>query len=419
MFNKKKLGTVALALGTTLALTATSAWAKTTLTVASFPSFDQAVNSAIPLYKKLHPEVEIKLVSLAYGDHHNAMTTALATGGNLPDVMGIEYGYIGRFAASGGLEDLRAAPYSAEQYEKLFSKFTVPLATGGSGTLAAIPADIGPGALFYREDILEKAGVTKEDLTKDWDSYIAAGKKIKEATGSYLVSSATDIKDIVIRSGLKDGQGIYFDADNTITVESDRFKEAFRLAKAVREAGIDAQVGAWSSEWTEGLRRGTIASQMMGAWLGGHLNGWIAPESKGLWRSSHLPAGAYASWGGSFYGIPKKAKNKEAAWEFIKFMTLNKEMQIAAFRDLDAFPALVEAQNDDFVNQPIEYLGGQVARVEWKEAADRIPAMDVHKHDPVAEQIVNDALEAVLERDADIDTVLADAAKQIKRRARR
>ena len=30
--------------------------------------------------------VEIKLVSLSYGDHHNAMTTALATGANLPDV---------------------------------------------------------------------------------------------------------------------------------------------------------------------------------------------------------------------------------------------------------------------------------------------------------------------------------------------
>ncbi|GAB1624447.1 hypothetical protein AAOGI_44980 [Agarivorans albus] len=60
-----------------------------------------------------------------------------------------------------------------------------------------------------------------------------------------------------------------------------------------------------------------------------------------------------------------------------------------------------------------------MARVEWKEAADRFPAMDVPKHDPVAEQNINDALEAVLERDADIDTVLADAANQIKRRARR
>ena len=73
--------------------------------MASFPSFDEAVKAAIPLYKKAHPDVEIKLVSIAFADHHNAMTTALATGVNLPDVMAVEVGFIGKFAASGGLED--------------------------------------------------------------------------------------------------------------------------------------------------------------------------------------------------------------------------------------------------------------------------------------------------------------------------
>lgn len=85
----------------------------TILTVASFPDFDRAVKAAIPLYKKLHPEVEIKLASLAYADHHTAMTTALATGANLPDVMAVDNGFIGKFAESGGLEDLAKAPYSA------------------------------------------------------------------------------------------------------------------------------------------------------------------------------------------------------------------------------------------------------------------------------------------------------------------
>ena len=43
----------------------------------------------------------------------------------------------------------------------------------------------------------------------------------------------------------------------------------------------------------------------------------------------------------------------------------------------------------------------------------------VDRYDEVARQVVNDALEKVLEKDADIDQVLADAAKQIERRARR
>jgi len=396
-----------------------SASAATTITVASFPSFDEAVKAAIPLYKKAHPDVEVKLVSLAFGDHHNAMTTALATGANLPDVMAVEVGFIGKFAESGGLEDLSKAPYNGLQYKNKFAKFTIPQAMGGSGNLSAMPADIGPGAMFYRSDLMEKSGVTEADLTKSWGSFIDAGKKVKAATGAYLIANAVDLKDIYIRSGLKDGEGIYFDKKGKVLVDSPRFQQAFELAKQARTAGVDAKIGAWSNEWSEGFKRNQIATQMMGAWLAGHLASWLAPNTKGNWRSAQLPNGAFASWGGSFYAIPKAAAHKPEAWEFIKFMTMNKDMQIEAFRKLDAFPALIEAQNDPFLDQPIEFLGGQKARQLWKVAADKIPAVAVDKFDPIANDIVNAELEKVLEQNKDIKTALADAKSQIERRVRR
>ena len=158
---------------------------------------------------------------------------------------------------------------------------------------------------------------------------------------------------------------------------------------------------------------------MMGAWLAGHLSNWLAPDSKGKWRSAQLPNGAYASWGGSFYAIPKKAANKAAAWEFIKFMSLDKGMQIEAFRSLDAFPSLIEAQSDPFLDQPIEYLGGQKARQLWKVSADKIKAIAVDKYDPVANDVVNAELDKVLEQNKDIKTALADAQEQVKKRVRR
>ncbi|WOB10468.1 ABC transporter substrate-binding protein [Piscinibacter gummiphilus] len=409
-----------LVIGTAAAVAAFGAQAQTTtLTVASFPSFDLAVKAAIPLYKKVNPNVEIKLVSLAFADHHTAMTTALAAGGNVPDVMGVELSYIGRLVESKGLEDLGKPPYNGMALTPKFAKFTVPLAMSGSGTLAAIPADIGPGALFYRKDMMDKAGVTEADLTKSWESYIEAGKKVKAATGAYLMADAVDIKDIYIRSGLKAGEGIYFDKKGQPLIDSPRFQKGFELAKAARNAGIDAKVKAWSPEWGEGFKRDKVASQMMGAWLGGHLSNWLAPDSKGQWRSAQLPNGAFASWGGSFYAIPQKAQNKAAAWEFIKFMTTNKEMQIEAFRKLDAFPALIEAQSDPFVNEPIEYFGGQKARQLWKVSADKIQAIAVDKFDPVANEIVNAELDKVLEQNKDIKTALADAQSAIKKRVRR
>jgi multiple sugar transport system substrate-binding protein len=403
------------------ALVATGAQAETTttLTVASFPDFDRAVKAAIPLYKKLHPEVEIKLASLAYADHHTAMTTALATGGNLPDVMAVDNDFVGKFAESGGLEDLGKAPYNALQYRDKLAKFTIAQGMSGTGALAAMPADIGPGAMFYRKDLTDKAGVTEADLTKSWESYIEAGKKVKASTGAYMLGNAVDIKDIYIRSGLKDGEGIYFDKKGAPLVTSPRFVKAFELAKSARTAGIDGKITAWSNEWTEGFKRDKIASQMMGAWLAGHLTNWLATESKGNWRSAQLPNGSFGYWGGSFYAIPKKAQNKAAAWEFIKFMSLNKEMQLEAFRKLDGFPALVEAQNDPFLDQPIEYLGGQKARQLWKVAADKIQAIAVDKYDPVARDVVNAELDKVLEQGKDIKLALADAQTQLKKRVRR
>ncbi len=407
-------------LAATLGLAAASgAQAATTLTVASFPSFDESVKLAIPLYKKLHPEVEIKLVSLSFNDHHNAMTTAMATGAGVPDVMGIEIAYIGKFAESKGLEDLSAAPYNAMQMQKLFHSFAFPQGMDAAGTVQAIPADVGPGTLFYRKDILDKAGVTVEQLTQSWDSFIAAGKVIREKTGAYLVTGAGDIYSIYIRSNLKPGEGLYFDKAGNSLLNTPRFKKGFELAVAARKADIDGKIGPWSNEWREAFRRGTLATQMMGAWLAGHLQTWLNPEAAGQWRSAALPNGAYASWGGSFYSIPKKAAHKKEAWDFVKFMTTNKEMQLAAFKKMGAYPAIVSAQEKEFLNEPIPFLGGQKARALWAEAAGKIPPVRPDRYDSVAAEIIGAALDDVLEDSKDIDAALKEADEKLKRRVRR
>ncbi len=406
-------------LAAALGLCSLALHAQTVLTVASFKDLDRSVQAAIPLFKKVHPEVEVKLVALGYGDHHNAMTTALATGANLPDVMGLEIGFVAKFAEGGGLEDLSKPPYNANALSDRFFKFSVAQATSRGGIRAAMPADIGPGALFYRKDLMDKAGITEAQLTQSWDSFIDAGKLLKDKTGAYLIPHAAAIKDIILRSGLHDGEGIYFDGQGKVLVESARFVQAFETAKRARAAGIDAKIGAWSNEWSEGFKRGTVATEMMGSWLAGHLKNWIAPDTKGLWRSASLPGGVNASWGGSFYAIPKGAKNKALAWEFVKFMTTSKEVQLAAFRELDAFPALVEATNDPFVKQPVDFLGGQVAREQWKASAQKIPAVAVDKLDPVAAEVVSAEFDKVLEQGKDVKQALADARKAIERRVRR
>lgn len=402
-----------------LNLSATATAAPVTITVASFPDFDRAVKAALPAWDKLHPEIKIKLVSLQIEDHHNAMTTALAAGAHLPDVMAVDFGYIGIFSESRGLEDLLAAPYSAGQYKSQMVAYTFAQATNSRGNLGAMPADIGPGTLFYRKDLMDKAGISEADLTRSWESYIESGKKLKASTGTYLLARAADLKDIVIRSNLQPGEGIYFGDKGKVLVDTPRFVKAFELAKAARVAGIDARTVIWTSEWSEGFKRNQVASQMTGAWLSGHLAKWLAPDSKGNWRSAPLPGGALASYGGSFYAIPKKAANKAQAWEFIKFMTVNKETQLNSLREMDGFPALIAAHSDPLMEQPLPYFGGQQARLLWRATAARIPPIRVDRYDPVANDIVNTELENVLVQNKDIKTALRDAKSLIERRVRR
>ncbi len=394
------------------------AWAGV-LSISAYPAVDEIIKAALPEWKKKHPDVEIKLVSRAFEDHHTAMTTALSTSSNLPDVMTLEVSYLGRFASGGGLEDLTQAPYNIASTQALFVPFAFKQASNQSGAVLGAPTDIGPGSLLYRTDILKKAGVSEAELTQSWDSFVKSGVKIKAATGAYLLADARDIKDILIRTNLKPGEGLYFDASGKVLVDSPRFVRAYELAKKVRDQKLDGKIRAWSTEWSQGFKNGQITAQMSGAWLAGHMANWLAPSTQGLWRAAQLPEQSWAAWGGTFYAIPKASKNKVLAWEFIQLMTLNREMQLAAFKVRDAFPALLGAHTDAFYDQPIAFLGGQKARLLWREAALKIKAVEVHKLDPIADEIVTLELDKVLNHGKSIPLALADAKALLERRVRR
>lgn len=158
-----------------LALVATmlpGAWARDKLTIAAFPAVDEIVRSAVGEWKKIHPDIDIQVVSRQFSDHHTAMTTALSTSFYLPDVMALEVGYVGRFARGGGLEDLSRPPYNAGQYKARYAPYTYAQATSRSGAVVAVPTDIGPGTLLYRKDVLDKAGVSEVDLIASWEGYL-------------------------------------------------------------------------------------------------------------------------------------------------------------------------------------------------------------------------------------------------------
>ncbi len=412
----KRLQAIAFALAV---LGAAPALPATTITLATFPDLDRAARAALPRWHAAHPDIDVKIVSLQYADHHTAMTTALATGSYLPDVMAIDFRFIGKFVNSNGFEDLDKPPYGAAALRSQFMPYTLVQATNAAGELSALPADIGPGTLLYRADLLAKAGLAEADLTRSWESFIASGIRLKAATGADLIANSADIVDIVLRSDLAPGEGLYFDRAGKVLVDSPRFVRAFELGRQAQRAGIAAGVTMWTNEWVAGFRSDHIAGAMMGAWLAGHLKNWLAPDTAGKWRAAPLPAGANASYGGSFYAIPRHAAHKAQAWEFVRFMAADKQQQLDSLRALDTFPALLAAQQDPVISEPMPFLGGQKARELWRDIAARVPAIPVDKYDAMATDVIRAEYQNVVAKGKDIPAALADAKSLIEHRARR
>jgi multiple sugar transport system substrate-binding protein len=389
------------------------------LSVAAYPLVDEIVRAALPRWRERHPEVEVEVVTRQYDDHHTAMTTALSTSVYLPDVMALEASYFSRFSSGGGLENLSQAPYEAEQYRDRFVGYAYASSINRRGEVVAVPTDIGPGTMLYRTDLLDKAGLTVDDLTPSWEAYVEAGAKLKATTGAYLLSHAQALKDILIKTGVGPGEGVYFDQDSQVLVQSQRFVRAFELAREVRRRRLDARVNEWSNEWAEGFRRGTMATVLSGAWMVGQMGNWVAPGTRGLWRVSQLPGATFVSYGGTFYALPRRATaaHKAMAWELIRLLTMDPALQLAAFKSQDAFPALVATHEDPFFDEPLPFLGGQPARRLWRDAARRITAVQIHKQDNFADEVINSELDNVIDRGKRIDDALSDAAKLLQRRA--
>ena len=382
-----------------------------------FPDFDSHLDNQIPLFNEAHPETEVTYLMGNHGDHHKRLTTNLATGTGAGDLVIVDVGFIGSFINSGGFENLSAEPYGADAMKDGFVDYAWSQGQGADGNQYGIPVDIGPGVMYYRRDVLEGDGAAIEDVIADWAAYIEYGRRLKE-DDVYLIADAADVAAAIIRTTVEPGNGFFFDAEGNSLITSERFVTAFETAKTIRDEGLDAQIAAWTNEWYDAFKTGSVATQLSGAWLLGHLQNWMAPDTAGLWGVSNLPDGIYGSWGGAFLAIPKQAANKDGAWDVIEFLT-RPEAQIASLRDIGAFPVLTETYGDAAFEEEIAFLDGQKARQLFAEVAENVSPVAPQDGDLIAEDVVfAGALAEVLEDGKDVEAALRDAERLVLRRMR-
>ncbi len=325
---------------------------------------------------------KVRVVDFPYVNLYEKMGLALSSGDDTYDVVTPACQWDGEFEPF--MEDL-------EPYIKRDNFATSDFLPGlweqsgkWAGKIMGIPFSNTPQTLSYRTDLID-------EFPQTWDEFFAVVDKIHDpANGLYGISFPGAKEQL---SGLwmmvqwsLDGR--WADADWNLTIDSAETREALKIARKWFDYA-DPAAPAWTlAEADAAFLQGNAAVCFSWPTLTIGPNGDNPEKSKvvGKWAIAPIPYAkngvtVLSSWD---IGIPKAAKNKDAAWEWIKFYT-SKEKQLKNFIDYSILPSRASVWEKSEVKSskmyPHKKASDQGAVIWW-----RIPA------GTMAETYVRDAV---------------------------
>ena len=201
----------------------------------------------------------------------------------------------------------------------------------GGGTLKSIPYQPNVFAMFYNQEIFDKAGVT--EVPKTWEELDAACAKIKAAGFTPITSD-----DAYILSNF----GYHLSRINGYEKASEIVKEGkwddpsvLEVAKAyedfAKKGYFSEQIASnvWPAGQNQELALGTAAIYLNGSWLPNEVKDITGEDFS--WGCFSYPAvkggkdGIEASnYGAQVFAINKKSKKAEDAFKLIQYFTKGK-----------------------------------------------------------------------------------------------
>jgi multiple sugar transport system substrate-binding protein len=280
-----------------------------------------------------------------------------AVSGEGPDITQAGTTQVPFFAALGGFEDL------SKRVEDI----------GGSGAYAdgvwkttqvvgqdgdwAIPWFTEARSIYYRKDILQKAGVDPATAFKDWDSFRATLQAIKDKVPGIQPFGTPGKKafDLVhhVMPFVWDAGGAELSDDNSkSTINSPQAVTGVEFfANLVKDGLADkSQLERDGTQVENQFKGGKIA-----VWIGGP---WVLPSAQRSDDTNWVPAarknvalapmpagpqGDYTFVGGSDLMMFKSSQHKNEAWEVMKYLSQD-QVQTDYAKLLGMFPARVEPQ---------------------------------------------------------------------------
>jgi len=357
-------------------------------------AFNDEFDQMIPMFEEAYPNIKVEFTKIPSDEIVTKLEAVLETGVGVPDVFVGEQAWVKRWIDMDVWENLSAEPYNAEELAKDHFEYVKDYVRDKDGNLRALTWQATPGAVFYRRSLAKEAFGTDDPeeisaMMKDMDSFIEMGRTLKEKTGAALVPGVNDIQRLFFFNKKQP-----WVVDGKLVIE-DIVLEFLDVAKTLRDEGLDGKLDMWTDEWFTGMN-GNVFSYVLPTWGLFFVLEPNAEEVFGDWAAAHGPA-SYM-WGGTWLGIAKASQNKALAWEFVKYITTNKEFLkkwALESGDFVSDMAVVEEIVGDYSR---EFLGGQNHYAYFYEEAKRLGASGwVERVTAYDEDIQNSFLEALQE----------------------
>ena len=384
------------------------------ITVWSWDVAAAALKALAADFQAAHPGTTVDVQDIGYDNAYDKISVGLQSGSGLPDVITIETDHMQPYITNfpQGFLDLtsRAAPLK-DQFDP--SKWAA--SSDANGNLFSLPWDSGTVGIFYRSDYFTAAGVDPASIVT-WDDFVAAGEKVKAATGKPMINVDVNGSDGIWAELMQQQGASYFTADGKISVNGPEAVKAMTLLKTLYDKGLIDNEKGWDAR-VAAAKAGKAATQATGVWWIGSLTSEM-PELKGKFAAMPLPVFAAggadtSNNGGSTLAIAATSQNPDLAWAFTSFALADAKNQASMLQTQGLFPAFFPAYNEPVMTAPQDYFGGQAIFKLFGDLTAKIPAVVYTSDNSKASDIMTNAQAAILSGHKDLKATLDDAAKQI------
>ncbi len=399
-----------------------AALAEDQITLNVFVHANHPFDRVKPIYEKKYPNVKLNMMENS--DVATFRATLAANGDGTPDILWPEIDMVQELGRTGILLDTTDL---VKKHEKeLSAGKTAECFIPSTGKYAAFPGDIATVGLYYRQDLLDKAGVKiPDDWT--WDEFIEAAKTIKDKTGTasiYFPTTGDSNTALMWSFLLFQLGGAITNADGTeVTLDNEKGVAAMELAKKLYEADIAIDENPNEENYLAAIGGGQTAIIPHAVWFRGFgIEPNVTDDSNGMgqWRVALLPRPAedavrVANFGGAAIASTTYTKHPQEVRNFME-LALGTMEGAEACGDWGILPPFLPyLQSDHWKNFRSEAFGDFAFNEVWTEAVKEYPGTWYKQ--PVFTEAMNTvgaAMMPMMQGDTDIATGMKAVGDQVR-----